>query len=54
MQNIDIFEQFSQLIDFLKEQLNRKILDFIQFNAFIQSILYVVCPGYGENKPRII
>lgn len=54
MQNIDLLEQFSQLTDFQKDQLKRKIHDFIQFNQFVQNTHYSVCPVCGVSEPRII
>lgn len=54
MQNNEILEQFSQLTDFQKERLTSEILDFIQFNQFVQNTHYSVCPVCGVNEPRII
>ena len=54
MKNIDISSRRPQLTDYQKERLYREILDFIQFNAFVQSVHYAACPVCGVNEPRII
>jgi len=54
MKNIDISSRIPLPTDYQKERLYREILDFIQFNAFVQSAHYAVCPVCGVNEPRII
>ena len=54
MPNNDILEQFSQLTSYQKERLTREILNFIQFDQFVQNTHYSVCPACGVNEPRII
>ncbi len=54
LQNDDIFEQFSQLTDFQKKRLTREILNFIQFNQFVQNTHYSVYPVGGVNDPSFI
>jgi len=54
MKNTDISTRIQQLTDFQKERLYREILDFIQFNAFVQSVQYSGCPVCGVMESIII
>ena len=54
MPNNDILEHFRQLVGLQKERLIREILNFIQFNQFVQNMHYPVCSVCGVNEPRII
>jgi len=54
MKNTEISSQIPQLTDFQKKRLYREILDFIQFNTFVQSVHFTICPVCEVNERLII
>lgn len=54
MQEKTLLNLFNQLTDFQKERLEREIRGYIQFNEFIESSQYALCPVCGVKEPKII